>query len=154
MKYLIRSVKYLLFILILFSLMIAIMMLTSPGENVTIEGLFVPGALPKIALFFVVIAAVYPMFGYVKKEAYLNKGYEQAKDKIENVFENIGYQVVSEDSEKVVYRSKKPLVRLMRVYEDHITVNKSNDTIILEGGRKDVYRIARAIEYAVNKEEE
>ena len=94
------------------------------------------------------------MFGYVKKEAYLNKGYEQAKEKIDNVFENIGYQVVSEESEKVVYRSKKPLVRFMRVYEDHITVNKSNDTIILEGGRKDVYRIVRAIEYAVNKEEE
>ena len=130
-------------------------MLLSPEKNVTIDALFpYPYALLKIVLFFAVVAAIYPIFGYAKKEAYLNKGYEEAKNEIAKVFENIGYQVVSEDNEKVVYRSKKAFVRVMRIFEDHIILYKTGETIVLEGGRKDVYRVVRAIEYAVNKEEQ
>jgi hypothetical protein len=41
------------------------------------------------------------------------------------------------------------MLRLMRMYEDTITVNISDNPIIIEGLRKDVYRIARTIEWHI-----
>lgn len=37
----------------------------------------------------------------------------------------------------------------MRMYEDDITVDFTDNPITLEGQRKDVYRIARAIEWQI-----
>lgn len=152
MKYFIRSVKYLIFVVALFAILVGIMLLTSP-KGTTIEALFIPGAMPKILLFFVLIAAIYPMFGYIKKEAFLNKDYTEVKNIIDDVFNAAGYVIASEDSEKVVYQSSKPLTRFMRLYEDYIILNKTDNPIVLEGGRKDVYKLIRAIEFRINKDE-
>lgn len=152
MKYLIRSIKYLLFITVIFALLIGVVFLASK-EATSIESLFVPGALPKIAIFFVIVAAIYPMFGYIRKEAHLNKEYSDVKDVVDNIFSTAGYRVASEDHDKIVYESSKPLVRFMRLYEDQIILNKSENPIVLEGGRKDVYRLIRTIEYKINRDE-
>jgi hypothetical protein len=42
----------------------------------------------------------------------------------------------------------------MRMYEDAIVVNFSENPITLDGQRKDVYRLARSIEYAIRKNED
>ena len=66
-----------------------------------------------------------------------------------DIFTNSKYSVISETPDSIKFKHNSPMLRLMRMYEDTITVNISDNPIIIEGLRKDVYRIARTIEWHI-----
>ena len=74
MRYLIRALKYLLYFAIIFVLMVGIIYLFSSQKaaGLSFVDLFKEGSLPKIMLFFVAVAALYPYLSFQKKELYLN----------------------------------------------------------------------------------
>lgn len=148
-KYFTRVAKYFVYLIIVFTLVIAIFSLTSGQQGFKYTNLFQPGTGWQIALFLVVMSLIYPLFGFAVKKVYLNKSYEQDKEKIKDVFERNRFKLVCEGKEFVQYRHSSPFLRFMRMFEDTITVNFSDNPIKLEGLRKDVYRISRMIEYAV-----
>jgi hypothetical protein len=156
MKYLIRSIKYLIYFLILFFIIVGLLFLWQHTKNpdITFSGLFKEGALPKLVIFFILVAAIYPALGFVKRKFHLNGDYSQYADTIEETLKDAGYAVDKKDNEKVIFRHSKAMTRLTRMYEDAITFDLTQDPIVVDGFRKDVDRILRAISYRITRGEE
>ncbi|MDD2419450.1 MAG: hypothetical protein PHV91_03175 [Bacteroidales bacterium] len=150
-KYLGRVVKYLVYLVIVFALIIAIFSLTS-NQTFSVYNLFRPGTGIQIAIFLFVMSVIYPFFGYATKKVYLNKGYEYDKKTIQDIFLTNRYKIECEGTEFIKFRHKSAFVRTLRMFEDTITLDFSDNPIKLEGQRKDVYRMARMIEYAVRND--
>ncbi|MFA5848740.1 MAG: hypothetical protein WC833_02565 [Bacteroidales bacterium] len=147
-KYLIRVVKYAISLTIIFFILIAIMAITSK-QGLHYENFFRPGTGGQMLVFLVVISFVYPLFGYVKKKVYLNRSFTEDKEKIKEIIINCRFILVSEDATTITFRPSSKFVRAMRMFEDSVVLDFSDNPITLNGLRKDVYRLSRSIEYAV-----
>lgn len=156
MKYLIRSIKYLFYFLIIFMIIVGLLFLWQQAKNpdITFSGLFKEGALPKLIVFFILVAAIYPVLGFVKRKFYLNGDYSKYANIIEDTLKDAGYQIARKDDEKVIFRHRKGVTRLTRMYEDAITFDLAQDPIVVDGFRKDVDRILRSISYRISRAEE
>jgi hypothetical protein len=147
-QYLTRVIKYLIYLAIVFTLVVAIFSLTS-GSGFRFSTLFREGTEIQIIIFLLAMSIIYPFFGYAKKKVYLNKSYQEDKAKIADVFDKSRFSVEFEGTTSTTFRHKSVVVRMFRMFEDRIVLDFSDNPISLEGQRKDVYRIARMIEYAV-----
>ncbi|MHC1779741.1 MAG: hypothetical protein AB9922_05840 [Bacteroidales bacterium] len=147
-QYLTRVVKYLVYLVIVFVLVIAIFSLTSKS-SFSFSNLFREGTELQIVIFLLVMSVIYPFFGYARKKVYLNKSYTEDKAKILDAFERSRFEVESESGNTLSFRHKSFVVRMFRMFEDRIILDFSDNPIAIEGQRKEVYRIARMIEYAV-----
>jgi len=147
-RYLNRAIKYMIYLAIVFTLIIGIFSVTSSKEF-SIYNLFRPGTGIQIAIFLVVMSLVYPLFGYVTKKVYLNNNYDQDRTTINDIFLTNRYKIECEGKDFIRFRHKSAFVRTMRMFEDTITLDFSDNPIKLEGQRKDVYRLSRMIEYAI-----
>ncbi len=155
MKYFIRSVKYLFY----FSFMCGIILVLTfhfsvKPENLTLmDMLLVDNSIYKMLAFFVAVAAVYPALGFQKKEVYVSNLKEHKKEIIE-LFENANYIIASESATSISFKLRNSFLRVMRLCEDYVTIDFSNNPVIMEGLRKDVLRFSRGIEYICRSEEE
>ncbi len=147
-QYLTRVVKYLVYLVIVFVLVIAIFSLTSKS-SFSFSNLFREGTELQIVIFLLVMSVIYPFFGYARKKVYLNKSFTEDKIKILDVMEKSRFEVESESGNTLSFRHKSFVVRMFRMFEDRIILDYSDNPIAIEGQRKEVYRIARMIEYAV-----
>ena len=155
MKYVIRAVKYFLYFCILLAAMLAILSVTHVIEG-PVEGMFREGydSLVKIAIMFGCVSAVYPMFGFIKKEALIPGEYSEIRGRIIEYMENRGYRLESEQDENMTFRSRSVVTRLFRMYEDRITLTRRVTGFDVEGLRKDVVRVAYGLESALRRPEE
>lgn len=159
MKYFIRSVKYFFAFVFIFALFVVIMILTSKDAtfaNVFAQEstLFRANSLPKIICLFVAVAAIYPSLGFVKKEAVMGKGtFAENRNAIVGCFDNAGYVLENEDAEVLSFRAKSGFTRFNRMFEDRITITKDENPLILKGYRRDIFRLASAIEYATRDQD-
>lgn len=152
-KYFIRVAKYVVYLAIVFVLIISIFSITSnQGQGIKYENFFRPETAPQLIAFFVVMSFIYPFLGFIKKRVYLNKSFAEDKEKIKEIFLNSRYIIVSEDATTITFRHSSTFIRAMRMFEDSIIINFSENPIILEGQRRDVFRLARSIEYATREE--
>lgn len=159
MKYALRSLKYFFSFALVFGLVLVILVLTTEGATMATifspeTGMFKAGSFPKILVFFVAVAAIYPALSYVKKEAFITGTYQENEETIKRVFNNYGYELVSEDEESATYRIKSKFTRFMRMYEDAIVITKGESPLILSGYRRDIFRLASGIQYAALKRDE
>lgn len=140
MKYLVRSVKYFFYFAILTTLIILALVLIGAVEG-SIDSIFEDGynSLWKIALFFALIAAVYPKFGFVKKQLETADDWETVEEKAEAYFSEKPFKVVSKTADSVTFRRRDPLGRLIKMGEDHIILSRTGDGFYMEGLRKDVF---------------
>jgi hypothetical protein len=152
-RYFIRAVKYLVYITIFLFIFIALFSAIS-GSEFKYEALFRADTKWQMAAFILFFSLIYPIFGYIKKKVYINNTFEQDREKIVNVFLNANFVLVSNEPGKIVFRHKSSFIRLMRMYEDAIILDYTDNPITIEGQRKDIYRLSRTIEYAVRTNEE
>ncbi len=75
-KYAGRAIKYLIYLVIVFALVIGIFSLTS-NQSFSFYNLFRPGTGIQIVVFLVAMSLIYPLFGYSSKKVYLNKSYDE-----------------------------------------------------------------------------
>lgn len=150
-RYLIRVVKYMVYLAIVFCLIVVIFSLTT-SQGIRYENFFRPDTGNQLIIFFVVISVVYPFFGFVKKRVYLNRSFTEDKEMIKEIFINSRYIVVAEETNTITFRHSSTFIRAMRMFEDDIVIDFSDNPIVLDGQRRDVYRLARAIEYAVRED--
>ena len=107
MKHLIRSVKYFIYIAIIFCILVAIIYYLSDHSNTNSPlDLFKEGSWWKMLLFFVALSAVYPLVGYQKKELYHNGKLKDYRQQILELFENARYQLVDEGNDYFKFRLK------------------------------------------------
>ena len=155
MKYIVRAVKYFFYFCILLSAMLAILSVAHVIEG-PVEGMFREGydSLIKIAIMFACVSAVYPLFGFMKKEALIPGEYGEIRDRIIKYMESRGYRLESERDEDMTFRSRSAVTRLLRMFEDRITLTRRVTGFDVEGLRKDVVRIVYGLESALRRPEE
>ena len=153
MKYLIRSVKYFFYFMILCVLFVTIVYYaTEHKDGVTLKMLFTEGgSIYKMLAMFAAFAAIYPAVGFQKKEIYVSN-FKENKREVIALFLNANYQIKEETDTTIVFSIKNPLIRAFRMCEDEIIIDFSGNPVIIDGLRKDVLRFSRGIEYICRKE--
>ena len=142
-RYIIRSVKYFLYLIIIMTLLLAILVLLGLAEADPAE-IFVGGysSYWKIGLAFLALAAIYPRFGYSKNE--IISGVE-LKPLILSVMDSLGYKLRSEEGDTMVFIKRSPLDRALRMWEDAISFTKTEAGYDIEGHTKEMVRCRSAI---------
>jgi hypothetical protein len=139
--------------MVLCTLLLAITYYASDTKEISFKDLFLQdNFLYKAIPFFILVAAVYPLLGFSKKEIYISNFKENEKEII-NLFENANYVLTENSGSIIKFNAKRGITRLFRMYEDTVTIDYSNNPVIIEGLRKDVIRFSRGIEYLCQKEE-
>lgn len=154
MRYLIRACKYLVYFAIIFFVMVAIIYMFSSQKaaGLSFVDLFREGSLPKIALFFVFVSAIYPWLSFQKKELYLNGPFTKYAEMVDEVMKSQDFVLENQDTTSVSYIKRSAYARLTRMYEDRVTFTTTDNPVIVEGYRKDLVRILSAINYKVRQE--
>ena len=148
MKYIIRAVKYFFYFCILLAIMLGILVLAHVTDANNLESLFKDGynSLVKIAIMFGCISAIYPLFGFQKKDAIVPGEYREIRTSVIEFMESRGYRLESEQEQNLTFRYRSPVNRLFRMFEDRITMTRSISGFEVEGLRKDVIRIVYGLE--------
>lgn len=152
LQYLVRFCKYVIYCSLLFSLLLIMVFYTSNhGELTYFWELIHPSKYLQVALLVVVYAAVYPFIGYVDRKVYLNQPFQKDREALIHGILHAQFLIVSDSGTVLVFRPKSKFTRLMRLYEDKIVLDYSNNPILLYGMRRDVQRFARNMEYVVRQ---
>lgn len=153
MRYFIRAVKYFIYFILLFVVIMAVLVLTGAAEG-DISTMFRGGysALWKIAVIFAVISTIYPSVGFIRKEAMIPGSWEEDKDIIKEFMGGRGYVLETEDTGTMSFR-KTGMSRFTRMYEDRVTLSAKIGGVEIEGMRKDVLRLAMGLESRFRREE-
>lgn len=154
MKYLVRAIKYFFYFAFLTTAIILILVYTGMAEG-DINSLFNGGydALWKIAGFFILVAAFYPKVGFINRHLYINPSMD-IMPQMEELMRERRYVLESRTDAKMTFRLKGAGRRLVKMYEDRITLTRMADGYYMEGLRKDVLRIASALEYRCRDDQE
>lgn len=155
MKYIIRSIKYFFYFALLTTLIITALIMTGLAEG-DIDNLFRGGysAIWKIALFFVLVAAVYPKVGFISRAVPSERRWDDIRADVVNFMKERQYDFEAENGQSITFRHRGALNRLTRMYEDRITLTLTQDGFMMEGLRKDVFRLATGLEYRLNPQQE
>lgn len=147
MKYLVRAVKYFIYFSLLTTIIILALVLIGAVEG-DINSIFRGGydALWKIALFFVVVAAVYPKLGFITRDVAVDKDWEEIREQAIAFFKERRYDLESETPQAVTFRIRGVAGKISKMYEDRITVTRRPGGYDIEGLRKDVLRLAIGFE--------
>ena len=148
MQYFIRAVKYFFYFAILTSLILLTLVLIGAVEG-NIETMFKDGynAIWKMAIFFVLVAAVYPKFGFLNRRLYIDGDWDTLKNTAITYMAERRYILVSESDNEMTFRCKDITSRISKMYEDFVVLKKVEDGFVLEGLRKDVIRLAAGLEH-------
>lgn len=154
MKYLVRAIKYFFYFAFLTTAVVLILVYTGMAEG-DINSLFNGGydALWKIAAFFILVAAVYPKVGFINRHLYINPS-KDIMPQMEEIMRERRYVLESRTDTLMTFRVKGAGSRLVKMYEDRITLTRTADGYHMEGLRKDVLRIASALEYRFRDDQE
>lgn len=154
LKYIVRAVKYFFYFTILLIIIMTVLVLAHVLDG-NISTMFRNGydSLWQIALMFAAISSVYPIFGFVKKEALIPGEYAEVRDGVVKYMEDKGYRLEKEEGENLTFRNRSFLNRLSRMLEDRITLTRTLGGFEVEGLRKDAIRIIYGLENALRKTE-
>ncbi len=157
-KHIIRSIKYFIYIIVFFLLVVTIFAIFFNLEGNSIadvyRGMFKEGAWFKMLLFFVAYAIVYPFMGYQKKEIYTNENLATRKEDIKELFENANFVLQEETPTSMTFVLKNKFLRFIRIYEDAVVLDYSEIPATISGLRKDTLRFSRSIEYMMRERDE
>lgn len=150
MKYFIRSVKYFFYFAFLTTAIILALVFIGAVEG-DINSIFEGGysAIWKIAVFFAVIAAVYPKFGFVRRQLETTADWDTVKEGAVKYFKERDFKVEAEDGCSISFRRRSPVGRLVKMCEDRITLTRADEGYFLEGLRKDVFLYATGLEHSL-----
>ena len=142
MKYLLRSIKYFIYLAIMLAIFIAALLALGFIEG-PIDNIFTNGAdsIWQMALIVAAFAAVYPMLGYGKRNVRIYGEPEQVWPEIVEFMNGRGYILTEGDAEGAKFRLASNLGRVMRMGEDTITFTRNIGGYSLEGRTKEIVRL-------------
>lgn len=147
MKYLIRCVKSFLKFALLCAAIIGALVLIGAVEG-NVEAIFEDGygSILKITVFFALVSSVYPKFSYITRDIVSDKTWEQARETILEYMKANNYILESESPETATFRIRGFAGRLVKMFEDRITLTKTQSGWSIEGGRKEAFRLSSGLE--------
>ena len=154
-KYIIRSVKYLIALCVLYVGLMAVMHYSHPmqGDDFTFamrwQAMFSEWNGWGMVIASIVLAATYPFFGYTKRT--ISGDLVADREQIDQAARFTGLVLVSETETELVYRARG-LRRVTMLFEDDVKVRKSGEGIEFDGLRRVAVRMAFDAErYITNK---
>lgn len=154
MKYIVRVLKYFVYVTIIMALILWVLTLLKVVDGDP-QVMFRNGykSLWQIALMFLAVSAVYPRFGFTKRGVRVYGDPAETRPGIISLMEERGYRLeqVSASADgpagtmRFVLRS--PLRRALKMWEDRITLTPELPGYTMEGITKDVIRLAATLEY-------
>jgi len=148
MKYVVRSVKYFIYFSLLCSAIILALVAIGAVEG-DINMIFKEGytSVIKIAIFFAIVAAVYPKLGFITRNIKSDANWETIRQETIEYMSEKRYGIEKEDSSTCIsFRVRGTAARLTKMYEDRITLIKKDGVWQMEGLRKDVLRLSFGLE--------
>ncbi len=147
MKYIIRSLKYYCYLMILLTLIILALVLTGFVEA-DLSKMFVNGydSLWQIALIMLGFAAIYPRFGFSKRTAHLYGSPEEIRPDVLRVMEVLGYRLENEKDGTWSFLRRSGVSRALKMWEDRIMLTPSGAGLEVEGLTRDLARVVSALE--------
>ena len=152
MKYIVRVLKYFVFITVVMALILLVLALLGYVEK-DVDSMFRNGwkSIWQIALMFLAVAALYPRFGFCKRGAIIPGAYEDIRPGLVRYMAGRGYEIEKEEGENLSFRLKSPLQRFLKLlFEDRITFTRDRAGFYVEGRTKDVVRIVSGLEALFN----
>ena len=147
MKYTIRAIKYFFrFAFLATAIILALVFIGTVEAD--INAIFEHGYddLWKIAVFFGVVAAVYPNLAFINRQVAVDGERNTVKEDIKRFMLERHYDLESEDAEGMTFRIHGLAGKLSKMYEDRITIRWNSDGFTMEGLRKDILRLATGLE--------
>ena len=144
MKYFVRSIKFLLSLVVLYVAAVAIMSAVGASMLSARDTVFVMFQTTRGQLLVAAIiiwAAIYPKVGYIKRE--IPADFDEDKEQIETSFVVTGYQKVSENENEMRFRAANIFRRLRLMFEDEVVVRRC------EKGAVEVDGVRRTVAYAM-----
>ncbi len=147
MTYIIRSLKYFCYLIILLTLIILALVLTGFVEA-DLSKMFVNGydSLWQIALIMLVFALIYPRFGFSKRTVHLSGSPEELRPDVVRVMEALGYRLEREREDGWSFRRRSGLSRALKMWEDRITLSPTAGGMEAKGLTRDLARVVSALE--------
>ena len=148
MRYIIRSLKYLVFISVLYVILTAVMTYISYPEvdlwmMLKVQMLTERGIMLVVAL--VLLSLFYPRFGFMSRTV-ANCTFANDVVRIDNAMALYGFELEREEGGIRYYRAKGFFRRLTFFYEDRVEVREAEGVVVIEGIRRAVARIAFQLE--------
>jgi hypothetical protein len=152
--YIRRAAKFIVYIVLIFILILGVFPLISQGKPLmqTMHELLQNSRFTLMFGLLIAYGLVYPMISFVKVKRHLNSTFDENRDKFEKAFKSLDYIKTAEYPDKIVFRKRRHLSRLLQWHEDEITVYTSEDPVIISGMRKWVLRVDRIIDQYLMKE--
>ena len=154
-KYIIRSVKYLVALCVLYVGLMAVMHYSHPShsEGFTFamrwKAMFAEWNGWGMVIASIVLAATYPFFGYTKRT--VSGNLVEDREQIDQAATFTGLVLVSESETELIYRARG-LRRLTMLFEDEVKVRQNGDGIEFDGLRRVAVRMSFDAErYITNK---
>jgi len=151
MKYIIRAVKYFIYICLIVTIVMGLLVAIGYLEA-DINLIFKDGyrSVGMIALIFALFSTVYPLFGFMRKSIIVPGEYGEIRSSVIGAMEERGYILEKEESENLTFRRRDFFSRMTRMFEDRITLTRDISGFSMEGLRKDVVRLSYAVESKAN----
>ena len=154
-KYIVRSVKYLIALCVLYVGLMAVVHYSHPVQGIEFtfadrwRAMFSEWNGWGMVIASIVLAATYPLFGYTKRT--ISGDLVADREQIDQAARFTGLVLVSETENELVYRARG-LRRVTMLFEDDVKVRKSGDGIEFDGLRRVAVRMAFDAErYITNK---
>ncbi len=136
-QYMIRVVKYFIYLVIIYLAILNIAEMTGylgSNEGTTYQILFSERGFAALAAM-AALSLLYPKFGYLKRQS--RASIKRNRDMIIKVFEVNGMRLKSENDTEMIFCAATLLRRLRLLFEDEITVRKTDDGgIEISGNRR------------------
>lgn len=147
MKYLVRAIKYFFYFSIICAAIVSVLVLCGLAES-NIDQLFNGGwnAVWKILVLFAAVGAVYPKVGFITRDAITDSLPDNYLESLTEYMKERQYVLEKHEGDITTFRHKGMLNRLTRMFEDRITLTRTESGFNVEGLRKDVIRICMGIE--------
>lgn len=147
MKYIVRSVKYFVYLILVLCIIIAVLVIAGLVEA-DIRTMFVNGydSLWQIALMIAVFAAIYPRFGYGSRMVHIPGSYEEIRGEVVSKMEALGYDVETEEGENLCFRRRSAVSRALKMWEDRMVFSRTATGFEVEGISRDLVRVTSLFE--------
>jgi hypothetical protein len=151
MKYLVRSIKYFIYFSLMCTVIVSVLVMIGAVEG-DINSIFEDGyaSIGKIAIFFALVAAVYPKVGFINRGISSDKEWSEVRNDVIEYMKERQWELESESDGAATFRVKGVAARLSKMYEDRITLTRSAEGYQMEGLRKDVMRLATGLEHRLD----
>ncbi len=141
-RYAIRSLKYLLWLIVLFCALMLLLTLSGYAQYSLEESLRqLTDSHQGVVMFgaIILLALLYPRFGFTTRSCAAEM--ESRREVILRTMSVSGFVLQAEEPGRLVFRAETPLKRLLLLGEDEVIITAHGEQIEITGARKEVVRI-------------